>query len=690
MRNVRKKILSLLETSFGKKNIKSKPENRREREFDKPYRLEKGNPKIHTKVLPFDVKTPTLAISFRAPEFKHADIPSLDILTGVLALGESSRLYQELFNKESMVHDVSGGLYVVRDPGMIYFSLESQTLEQLKQASYVFAKVLDRLDFRSQYYQTVTQEEMDRVIQTTESEKIYAAQSVDGIAGRLGTLGFVIGNMNYDRDYLGQLKSLDHEKLEKCFLEYFQASRCSLVVMCPEEQKDEAQSVLNSIREVFEKQLDFGKKHEERSLKKVTTAQQRKKQTTAYDSILLSNGHRVLHRRRVGTQHFSLYTIGMGGSRLETSELSGISHMMAMTLSKGTHSRTSQQIASLVEGKAAALDGFSGRHTNGIQCVGLKRDVSELLDLFSDVLKNPSFDPTEVDHSKRVILESIRSIEENSAQLCSRYFVENLYDEHPYRRLSMGTEENVKKFNTSDLARAHREWLSRPGVVFSLVGDYSDRDLQNLLKQLEMIPTQAQSSIQKLESSLQQPQALKAPRWVERLMDREQVHLIKGSLGLTMKSDDRWAMRLLQDILGGQSGRLFIELREKKSLCYSVAPLSFEGMEAGYVGTYIACSHEKADESLKGIDQVLRACAEQGPSVSELKRAMEYYLGQRAMELQGNSSLATHYGLQKVYDLNPMSESEVAQRVRSVTAKQIQEVCRKYYLEPYSVIAKVG
>ena len=96
---------------------------------------------------------------------------------------------------------------------------------------------------------------------------------------------------------------------------------------------------------------------------------------------------------------------------------------------------------------------------------------------------------------------------------------------------------------------------------------------------------------------------LKAPRWVEKSLGREQTHILVGGLGTKITAEDRHALRLLQTILGGQSGRLFIELREKKSLAYTVAPLSMEGLSADTSAPTSLAARPRRQESIDGIKQ---------------------------------------------------------------------------------------
>jgi zinc protease len=124
-------------------------------------------------------------------------------------------------------------------------------------------------------------------------------------------------------------------------------------------------------------------------------------------------------------------------------------------------------------------------------------------------------------------------------------------------------------------------------------------------------------------------------------------------------------------------------------MAYSVAPISMEGIERGYIGTYIGCSPAKKDEAIAGIRKVLEDLAAKGPTESEMRRAKEYYLGRRAMDLQGDSSIAGYYALEQVYDLPIRSEAEIVKSIEAVTAKQVKDFVRKYFVENKTVTSVV-
>jgi len=346
-----------------------------------------------------------------------------------------------------------------------------------------------------------------------------------------------------------------------------------------------------------------------------------------------------------------------------------------------------------MEGSAAKLYGFSGRNTIGLSATGLARDWSKLSSLFSEVLLTPSFPKEELDLSRKVVEDSIRSIEDHSSALCSKLFHETLFEKHPYGRYAAGSLESVASIDSDRLKAFHRKWLRPERLVISVVGNVSRKKLDPWLQQLDASfqerKGESSASAKGIQNIGDEPE-LKAPRWVERLLGREQVHIITGSLGQRFNDEDRYAVRLLSNVLGGQSGRLFIELREKRSMAYSVAPISMEGIERGYIGTYIGCSPSKKEEAIAGIKKVLEDLASKGPTESEMRRAKEYYLGRRAMDLQGDGSLAGYYALEAVYDLPIRTESEIIKRIESVSAKAVREACRKYYVDTQTVTATVG
>jgi len=686
----KKSLMKTVESLFGSKVLKKKAAVHSVRVKESETRS-----KALFEKMPFDVTTPTLAFSFRVPDLKHEDMPALDLLGGVLGMGEMCRLYQALFYGKSIVNDVGGGLYVPRDPGMIYFNADVETVEKLPE---VFTAMLDELV----KIQTVgpTDEEISRIVTNTESERYYAQQSADGIASRIGFLRFQMDDLEHDDKYLADLKRVDAAKVMEVATKYFDLSRMAFTVMVPEKDKSfDLKPMFEIASAKLGKPAPLSVSKSAKNSAGILKAKNKANDpmTVVPELITLPSGVRVLYRERPTSYVMSIQAAVLGGLRLEvadpvkSSDLDlGTSNLLSSVWAKGTAGRSASEITTIIEGSAANLDGFSGRNTIGLASTGLARDWKKLSGLFSEVLLTPSFPKEELDLSRKVVEDSIRSIEDHSSALCSKLFHETLFSHHPYGKYASGTLESVASIDSDRLKAFHRKWLRPERLVISVVGNVKRGDLDRWLADLDENLAKLRGSPSKGLESIGDEPALNGPRWVDRSLGREQVHIITGGLGLRFADPDRYAMRLATNVLGGQSGRLFIELREKRSMAYSVAPISMEGIERGYIGTYIGCSPAKKDEAIAGIKKVLEDLAAKGPTEAEMRRAKEYYLGRRAMDLQGDGSLSGYYALETVYDLPIRTETEIMKSIEAVTAKQVKEFVRKYFVENNAVTAVVG
>lgn len=678
----RKSILRYLEKHFGSRVLKKREGVPIRRPLEAELRK---NPELVTRK--FDVQSPMASFSFRVPGLMHPDIPALDLLAGILGMGELSRFYQRLFHQTSLVTEVSGSLYIPKDPGLLYMQFETESSEKLSRSSEEVFQELKKIRDEGP-----TSDELARVIVNAESERLYATQTADGMAGRLGFLKFVLGDLSFDEKYLADLRQVDETKIREVASQYISPQRMSGAFLLPKEGPD---FETGKIAELAESALASSKAI---PLKAPRQPEKSGGHDLPVEITQLPSGIRVAYFERPQSHVFSIHASVLGGVRLELAKPMdrpekdwGTSYMMALTWAKGTEKLGAREIAAITEGHAAGIDGFSGRNSVGLQMTGLARDWGKLSPLFTEVLLEPAFSDEEVNHSRRVAEDSLRSLEDHSSQLCSKLFLENLYETHPYGKLTIGSLESLAAMNPGKLRSFHKAWVRPERLVISVCGAVNRKALQIWLEALDhRARTLGDRPGIPIPDSLPDEQPLKAPRWVEKPVDREQTHILVGGLGAQIFSDDRYGLQLLQTLLGGQSGRLFIELREKRSLAYTVSPLSFEGLERGYIGTYIACARQKRKEAIDGIRKVLERLAKEGPRTAEMHRAKEYFLGRRAMDLQSDSALAAHYGLEVLYRIPHLSEVELVRKVRSVTAHEIQRSCRKYLVDPYMVTSVVG
>jgi zinc protease len=667
--NRKKKLISVLEKRFGKNTIPKRAGPVKKRP------LEAASQKARFLAKNYDIKTPEFAFSFRIPDLKHPDAPILEVLAGVLGMGESARLHQRLFNEMALVTDVSTSVYIPRDSGMFLMSGELKKTEDLQTVIRVMIEEIQKIASGD-----VRKDELDRIITNIESEKMYSTQTVDGVASRLGFLKYSIGDLNFDTEYLDQIKAVTPATLKRLVEEYLTEDRLSFVLFQPKGEK------LYDFKELAK---DFS------VLKPLVIAKaakgKGKKELLEPEIITTPSGLKVAYFERPGTPVYSIYASAFGGSRSELTldpKYWGASHLLSQIWAKGTPELNSKAMAAIIEGSAASMDGFSGRNTIGMSASGLTRDWDKLSNLFLDVLFNPSFSEDELAHAKRVTIESINSIQDHSSQVCSKLFMENLFEHHPYGKAMLGTVEQVESLGQKHLKELHQKWVNPKNMSLALVGGVSRSEAEYFINKMDA--GLASSSSRFTQEKLAPEPKLTAPRWAAADFKREQTHIMVGGTGISMFDEDRYALRILQNILGGQSGRLFIELREKRSMAYTVSPMTMEGIETGYVGTYIACSPGKKDEAISGMRTVLETLMKKGPTAAEMTRAKNYYLGQRAMDLQSSWSLSAGYGLELLYRDRVVLESEIRKAIEKVTAKHVQKIGEKLFLKAPMLTVTVG
>jgi len=173
-------------------------------------------------------------------------------------------------------------------------------------------------------------------------------------------------------------------------------------------------------------------------------------------------------------------------------------------------------------------------------------------------------------------------------------------------------------------------------------------------------------------------------------LDKAQAHLVLGYPGARITDAARWPLEVLSAVLSGQGGRLFVELRDKRSLAYSVTSFSMEGLDPGYFAVYIGCGPAKVGEALEGIRVELRRVREEGISPTELERARTHLIGTNAISLQRNSARAAVYAFDECYGLGADASAHYAERIAAVTAEDVLAVAQRIFLPEREVIALVA
>jgi zinc protease len=173
------------------------------------------------------------------------------------------------------------------------------------------------------------------------------------------------------------------------------------------------------------------------------------------------------------------------------------------------------------------------------------------------------------------------------------------------------------------------------------------------------------------------------------LKKKLQAHIVYGFLGTTVKNTDRFALEVMNYVLAGQGGRLFIELRDKRGLAYAVSSSTQEGLEPGYITVYMGTDVSKLDDSLKGIREELDRIRMDPVSEDEIERAKRFIIGNYALDLQKNSSIAAMMAYHVSYGMLPGEIFRYPEKIERVTREDILRVAKKYLRPEASVLSVI-
>ena len=622
--------------------------------------------RTRTFVLGRDVSTGYFSFAFHTPSASHADTPVLDVISGILGTGDSSRLYRKLKEQNATVNDIYAYAYSLKENGLFIVGGVFDP-EKVKKASREIVAEIELIK-----NEPVGAEELARAKTNIERDFIGTKETMQGQARKLGYFELETGDHGYERLYLERVRGVTPEDIVRVARKYLAGENLTAGVLLP---KDKTKAVERD----FKKALLFPDGTDRKEKKKVSTAE------AEFGKYELSNGIRVLLKRNPAVPLFSVHAAFLGGLRYEDTGTNGISNFMAEMFTRGTSSRSAEDIAVQIEGLGGTVDGFSGKNSVGVTLSALSENFEGALDIFSDVILNPSFSDEEMERGRREILAALEKQQDNLTGKTVRNFLKTLFLKHPYRFNVLGTEENVSGFNPADILGFYERVIRPENMVISVAGDIDTEKTLGVLEKL--FGSMKKGGFEKTRPPRES--ALSAAReTVEFEKDKAQTHIIAGFHAPGFKSRDCYAFEVLNSVLSGQGGRLFIELRDKKSLAYAVTSFYVPGMEGGYFGVYIGTAPQKEKEALGAIKEQLQLVLK-GVGEQELERAKNYIVGSFEIGLQRNSAQASTVAFDELYGIGTYEYRKFPEKILAVTADDVARVARKYINPEAAAVAIV-
>lgn len=392
----------------------------------------------------------------------------------------------------------------------------------------------------------------------------------------------------------------------------------------------------------------------------------------------LPGGLTVLVRENSATPVVAASLFVRMGSRWETEDDAGVSHLLQQVLVKGTTTRSALVIAETAEGLGGGISASADMDFSELRATALARNWKPMLELLADVALRPTLPAAEIEGERRAMLTALRSRQDQPFPLAMDTLMGRVYGEHPYGRPVLGRPAALERLDRARLAAHHQRFYRGPRMILAVSGDVSARDV---VVEVRRLFGEAPAGPPEADPELPLPGA-RADRTVI-VRASAQAQVLAAFLAPPASHPDYAAMKVLTTALGGgMAGRLFTEVRDKQGLAYATGAAypsrRGPGVLWAQLGTAPA-NQVRAEAAMLGELERMRR---EPLSPSDLARAKGYLLGQFALDRRTNARLSWYDGFFESLGLGPGFAERYARAVEGVTVEDVQRVARAYLAAP--------
>jgi predicted Zn-dependent peptidase len=370
------------------------------------------------------------------------------------------------------------------------------------------------------------------------------------------------------------------------------------------------------------------------------------------------------------------------GSRDERPDEHGISHLLEHMAFKGTKRRTARQIAEEIEAVGGDLNAATSVESTSYYSRVLRADVPLAVDVLSDILSNPTFDPEELQREQSVIVQEIGAAEDAPDDIVFDKLQETAFPGQSVGRSILGTRESVRSFDRKRLAAYLVRNYRAPDMVVAAAGAVEHRAL------VEQVEKQF-AGFNGPDAPVPEPAHFVGGTYVEK-RDLEQVHVALAMPGLPQRDPNLFSMQVFTSVLGGgMSSRLFQEVREIRGLCYAIYAFHAPYSDTGMFGLYAGTDASDLPELMRVVVAEIANASETITEV-EIARAKAQMKAGLLMALESSGARAEQLARHMLAWGRPMPLSELVAKIEAVTVESARAAGRALIARGRPAIAALG
>jgi zinc protease len=643
-----------------------------------------------------DIAQSCIEWGWRTPGTMHDDTPALDVLAIVLGHGRASRLYRHV-RDAGAVASISAYNYTPTTIGVFGIGAELDPPDTARASGLIARTLVNALE------DGFTEQEADRARNILEARMLRRLETAEGQANLLADWQ-ALGDWRLADAYLNDALRVTPQRLAEVARRYLDPDALTALLYRPRSSPAFAHDAEQLHRTLFagwrpvaaagtaaasNTDVQTGSTDAPSSPGAGSSLQRRPRlePLRVEDGVRFyatsSGGARIVIRQRDTAPLVSIALYCRGGILAERADTAGMTGLMARTSVKGTLSRSGAQLAEEIE----ALGGSIGPGvtadlldwTTSLPSRHLERGVELLL----DAALQPSFPEAEAERERKIALSDVEQVRDDMQQYPLRLALAAAFPGHPYGFTLEQLEAGLRGADVSALAAWHRERVLRGAPHVLVVGDVPEPDRG------------AAHIAQLLEERLEEPAGMDtAPAgWGTPVQhaeerDKAQTAIVLAFPGPPRNHDDVYPLQVLSSAIAGLGGRLFEELRSRRSLAYAVSASPMARWLGGAFIAYIGTAPEREDEARVALlEELLRTASEPLP-LEEVERAKRYMIGAWQIRQQTHSRQLADLAHALLLGSGLAELREFEARIRAVDPAGIQAAAARW-LRPGHVIEAV-
>ena len=406
---------------------------------------------------------------------------------------------------------------------------------------------------------------------------------------------------------------------------------------------------------------------------------------------VLPGGLRVVTEEMPGVRSATVGAWVGVGSRDESPKLSGASHFLEHLLFKGTPTRSAMDISIALDTVGGEFNAFTAKEYTCFHARVLDEDLPLAVDVLGDMITSSLITAEDVEAEREVILDEIAMHDDDPDDVVHNLFAEQAWSSSSLGRPIAGTVESIRSLTRTQIARYYRTRYRPENMVIAVAGNVEHAAVvRRVRKAFAAGGFLADPAVRPLPVRRADRPRRTVPGRVALDRPFEQVNLVLGVNGLVRTDERRYALGVLNAVLGGgTSSRLFQEVRERRGLAYAVYSFASHYTDAGMFGVGVGCLPSRLDEVLDVVRAEMATLAEGGITDEELERGKGQLRGGLVLSLEDSGARMSRIAkAELLYDELP-GVDETIRRINAVTREDVQLLAKELFDQP-ETLAVVG